>query len=246
MLKTNKGITLVALIITIIILLILAVVAISAVSNTGIIQYAQNSAGAYKDGRDKENGILQGYMNYINKNNPYKEEINQDNWDYAWICTETAIDGQITRVWQNTMYTPQTLPSEYVIIVKFYRNIDEDKISIEGLEDYPYTMKIEGSGEMPELRDSAENSYAWCKQVHEYSGTGGIFIICTTEIEIDKRITHIGDNAFEMALGLKEIKYNGTKAEWDNITYGTRTFKGVSASAKIVCSDGTEVDIPNE
>ena len=74
--KGSKGITLVALIITIIILLILAVVAIGAVNNTGIIQYAQNSADEYTDGRDEENTTLQNYMDVLNHYNLNKEPSN--------------------------------------------------------------------------------------------------------------------------------------------------------------------------
>jgi len=74
--KGDSGITLIALIITIIVLLILAVVAIGAVNNTGIIQYAQNSADEYTDGRDKENTILQNYMDVLNHYNLNKEPSN--------------------------------------------------------------------------------------------------------------------------------------------------------------------------
>jgi len=64
--KNSKGITLIALIITIIVLLILAVVAINSVNNTGIIQYAQNSADEYKSGMQKENSVLVDYEAEIN------------------------------------------------------------------------------------------------------------------------------------------------------------------------------------
>lgn len=77
--KGNTGITLVALIITIIILLILAVVAIRAVNNTGIIQYAQNSADEYGRGQAKENEAIQGYMEYLDKyGNQKKDEEDKE------------------------------------------------------------------------------------------------------------------------------------------------------------------------
>ena len=63
--KTQKGITLVALIITIIILLILAVVAIRAVQGDGILQYARNSADKYEEKATEENTTLQEYSYYI-------------------------------------------------------------------------------------------------------------------------------------------------------------------------------------
>ena len=66
--KNNKGITLVALIITIIVLLILAVVAIGAITNDGIISKAKQARDDYGKAQDKENSILQGYLDKINDN----------------------------------------------------------------------------------------------------------------------------------------------------------------------------------
>ena len=79
--KGSRGITLVALIITIIILLILAVVAIGAVNNTSIIQYAQNSADEYKDGRDKENATLGNYVDILNHYKPEGDKTNPPDTD---------------------------------------------------------------------------------------------------------------------------------------------------------------------
>ena len=61
--KTQKGITLVALIITIIVLLILAVVAIGAVQNDGIIEYAKNII---------ENNYINHNLNTFNERNKSK------------------------------------------------------------------------------------------------------------------------------------------------------------------------------
>ena len=52
--KTQKGITLIALIITIVVLLILAVVAIGAVRDSGIIGHAQNAGEDYTEAQEKE------------------------------------------------------------------------------------------------------------------------------------------------------------------------------------------------
>ena len=60
--KTQKGITLVALIITIIILLILAVVTIRTVSGDGIIQYAKNAASEYEKQQEREKQLLENYL----------------------------------------------------------------------------------------------------------------------------------------------------------------------------------------
>ena len=65
--KTQKGITLIALIITIIVLLILAVVTIDSVKDGGIITHAQNAAETYNTKADEENQTLQNYSDYINR-----------------------------------------------------------------------------------------------------------------------------------------------------------------------------------
>ena len=64
--KTQKGITLIALIITIVVLMILAVVTINSVKDGGIIQHAQNAAETYNTKADEENQALQNYSDYIN------------------------------------------------------------------------------------------------------------------------------------------------------------------------------------
>ena len=64
--KTQKGITLVALIITIVVLLILAVVAITAIQNEGILGHANNAATQFNQKQEEENGILNGYEGLLN------------------------------------------------------------------------------------------------------------------------------------------------------------------------------------
>lgn len=58
MLKSSKGITLVALVITIILLLILAGVTISIALNTDILGHAQEAAERYQNEAEKENAML--------------------------------------------------------------------------------------------------------------------------------------------------------------------------------------------
>lgn len=60
MLRTEKGITLVALIITIIVLVILAAVSIAAVYNSRVVDYAVNGATGYTQAAVDENNILSG------------------------------------------------------------------------------------------------------------------------------------------------------------------------------------------
>ena len=61
--KSNSGITLVALIITIIVLLILATVSISLIMNGGIIDRAERGTAAYSVAEEKEQ-IQLGYKEY--------------------------------------------------------------------------------------------------------------------------------------------------------------------------------------
>lgn len=60
MLRTEKGITLVALIITIIVLVILAAVSIAAVYNSRVVDYAVNGAINFSTESMNENNILSG------------------------------------------------------------------------------------------------------------------------------------------------------------------------------------------
>ncbi len=59
--KSNKGITLIALIITIIVLLILAAVAIAAIKGDGIIAHAKNAKTDYTKAQKNEQDVLSGY-----------------------------------------------------------------------------------------------------------------------------------------------------------------------------------------
>jgi len=68
--KTEKGITLVALIITIIVLLILAAVTIGAVQNDGIIGYAKNARDKYEAAKGNEQTALDNYLAKLDENTP--------------------------------------------------------------------------------------------------------------------------------------------------------------------------------
>ena len=63
--KTEKGITLVALIITIIVLLILAVVVIGVVTGDGILFHAKDASTKYAEKAEEENSTIQGYAEMI-------------------------------------------------------------------------------------------------------------------------------------------------------------------------------------
>ena len=65
--KTNRGITLVALVITIIILLILAGISISTLTNTGIFQKARDAKKASENAEKEQNKTLDNYEKELNK-----------------------------------------------------------------------------------------------------------------------------------------------------------------------------------
>ena len=90
--KTQKGITLIALIITIVVLLILAVVAINSIQNYGILEHAQTAAGRYNNAVANEQSMLQEYQNYL------KNYIGgtDDGDDTTEECTHDWDDGKIT------------------------------------------------------------------------------------------------------------------------------------------------------
>jgi len=78
--KTQKGITLVALVITIIVLLILAAVAIGAIQNKGIIKYAQNASADYEAAEKQEQSVLASLLDKIKDNVPGNSgEGNEEN-----------------------------------------------------------------------------------------------------------------------------------------------------------------------
>ena len=102
-LKTQKGITLIALIITIVVLLILAVVAIGAAQESNIVGYAQNAAGKYEEGKGDENNSIAGYEDLLSKyanggqqSSTNKDKgigtdgqlVNMDYWKYTIINEE--------------------------------------------------------------------------------------------------------------------------------------------------------------
>jgi len=63
--KTQKGMTLVALVITIVVLLILAVVTIRSIVDDGVITTVNNVATKYNDSVSEEDDVLQQYSNFL-------------------------------------------------------------------------------------------------------------------------------------------------------------------------------------
>ena len=69
--RTEKGITLIALIITIVTLLILASVAISSIQNDGILSYTENVANKYNQSQRDEQSVFDQYLGYLKGDNEW-------------------------------------------------------------------------------------------------------------------------------------------------------------------------------
>lgn len=68
----------------------------------------------------------------------------------------------------------------------------------------------------------------------------GTFYECKglSSVSIPSSVTSIGMSAFEYCSNLKEIKFNGTKEQWENINKG-RDWNRVTGNYTITCTDGS-------
>ncbi len=111
--KTEKGITLVALIITIVVLLILAVVAISAIQNDGILRHATNATNKYNQAVTDEQTMLNEYQEYLNSlptgNGEPKEYIGTTT---SFIGYYVDMDGNVATAPEGVIYADLALDSE--------------------------------------------------------------------------------------------------------------------------------------
>ena len=69
---------------------------------------------------------------------------------------------------------------------------------------------------------------------------GGAFYNCSglMSVTIGNGVTSIGDSAFRGCVGLKEMRFTGTISQWKTMSKGSDWNKGVSASCKVICTDG--------
>ena len=105
-LKSNKAITLVALIITIIILLILAGVSLSMVlGDNGLINKAQSSVDKYQESANKEQNMLYSIEAYI-EDKPHAADGTWD--DIKQVNTPKLADGMIPIKWNGTNWVITT------------------------------------------------------------------------------------------------------------------------------------------
>jgi len=108
--RMEKGITLVALIITIVVLLILAVVAISSIQNDGILGQAQNAGDKYNQSVKDEKGILEGYLDYIDKHT--------GGWITIYEGNATTDESGMTVLGETDLFLYGALGAKYRITVE--------------------------------------------------------------------------------------------------------------------------------
>ena len=122
-LKTNKGITLIALIITIIVLLILAAVAIAAIKGDGIIAHAKNAKSQYSKAQQDEASMLAGYELTLAEANGKKLDI-----------TDAQSSGMLTRTSNTTVYDKYgnkiKVPAGFKILVDSTTGYTADTIDV--------------------------------------------------------------------------------------------------------------------
>ena len=68
--KSQKGITLVALVITIIILLILAGISIASLNGSSLFENTRKAESSYKNAQNEENATINNYGQWINNYMP--------------------------------------------------------------------------------------------------------------------------------------------------------------------------------
>ena len=98
--KTQKGITLVALIITIVVLLILAVVAIGAVQESNIIGHAQNAAGKFNQSKANEIADINNYEDLIEEYTKTKYTFTLNELGDYEKSADSIIEFKSSNVWK--------------------------------------------------------------------------------------------------------------------------------------------------
>ena len=231
--KTQKGITLIALIITIVVLLILAVVTIGAVKEGGIIEHANNAANKYEEAKEKELVTL-AYSEYIiekQTSGVATLEVDEatvtgnetDGWTIMFSDSKREYKLDSTGIiygvndwvaaWtcDEISWSPEIknkgdgVQPTGKIVAKLYDT--GRKISIEGIENSEYHLFIEGSGNMaPTMKSDFSEGYAWHKDFIEFQkGNEGTFTSqFITKVVIEEGITAIGDMTF-MVTGITNI-----------------------------------------
>ena len=125
--KTQKGITLVALIITIVVLMILAAVAISSITNDGIISKAESSKDKYEQEQIKEQDMLEYYEQLLAGTVKYVKDV----------------QGQVLSTTENTNVY-DSYGNKIVLLAGFKITTDADTVE-EGIVIEDATVDSEGN-----------------------------------------------------------------------------------------------------
>ena len=244
--RTQKGITLIALVVTIVVLLILAGVSLNAIfRENGIINRV-------KDAQNKMNGATQNDLESINElNNWIDGKINgntggenkavtnpydTNGWTMAYVCNNGT--------WSNTPLTAangDTIPEGSQIVAKFYAT--GEKITPSSLklanttipfsEGETYKVVIEGTGEMGILMDATDisdikSASGWQIQTVSYlawlqggmqGDTVSIITPYITELTICDGITNVGNFAMAGATSLSKVTLGNSLKTIGNFSF---------------------------
>ena len=244
--RTQKGITLIALVVTIVVLLILAGVSINAIfGQDGIIQKAkeaqnkmdqatQNDLESINELNNWIDGKINGNTGGENKavTNPY----DTNGWTMAYVCNNGT--------WSNTPLTAangDTIPEGSQIVAKFYAT--GEKITPSSLklanttipfsEGETYKVVIEGTGEMGILMDATDisdikSASGWQIQTVSYlawlqggmqGDTVSIITPYITELTICDGITNVGNFAMAGATSLSKVTLGNSLKTIGNFSF---------------------------
>ena len=264
--RTQKGITLIALVVTIVVLLILAGVSINAVfGQDGIIQKA-------KDAQNKMNQATQNDLDSINSLNEWidgkingniggeNEDVTNpydpNGWTIAYICNNGT--------WNDTPLTAangDTIPEGTQIVAKFYATGEKitppaiEEVGITFQEGEAYKVVIEGTGAMGALVTVSQSGdkitatgAGWQKQFAAYlewtaNGMEGDAVSFTipyiTEVTICNGITSIGDYAFISETSLDKVILPNTITSIGEAAFSTGNEDDTKVT-KLIVSNETE------
>ena len=218
--RTQKGITLIALVVTIVVLLILAGVSLNAIfSENGLINRAKDAQNKMNQAQENDLANLNELSNWIENNIEGVEKINDDlTLVKSWTCSNGGS-------WSEEI--PAGGKVEGDIIANLY--ITGNKLNLtEEISVDLYKLVIEGAGKMGAIVNFDEENviqagYAWWKNVKQTEElfkkfevgeldlstvdfsqiSAGGFI---ESVEIKEGITNIPNNAFRGCKNLKNIK----------------------------------------
>ena len=240
--RTQKGITLIALVVTIVVLLILAGVSLNAIfSENGLINRAKDAQNKMNQAQNSDWDAINGLDNWIyeatGESKPITNPYDPNGWTIAYICNNGT--------WNDTPLTAangDTIPENTQIVAKFYATGEKitppslkfgEDITISSSEGESYKVVIEGTGEMGSLKSEDEEGnielYAWQAQGNSWLewGLGGMqgdeiywITLYVTELTICDGITNIGNMGFTYGLSLKKVTLPSTIKEVGEGAFG--------------------------